>query len=103
MPQRKLNNLLVVETEESWAKNWPVKLIHMYKPPVASVVLILLIYLFIVTPVLCWLFVFSSCLAMQYLVYFIDLQSSRRGRGRRLLYFNRALDDVWPSVFHVSS
>ena len=65
--------------------------------------LILLIYMLIVTLDVCGLFVFSSCLVMQYLVTNLVLQSSRRGRGRRLLYFNRALAVVWPRVFYVSS
>ena len=44
-----------------------------------------------------------TCFVMQYIVFFLVLQSSCWGREGRLLYFNHLLAVVWLLVFCVSS
>ena len=54
--------------------------------------LVVLIH-FNVPSIVCWGFVFGPCFAINYLVFFLVLQSTGRGRESWLLYFN-CLSDV---------
>ena len=56
--------------------------------PSMAMVLLLFIHSLIFLPLDCWGSVFGACLVMHYLVFFLVLQSSWRGRESMVSYFN---------------